>query len=357
LNHWPIASGFGQQRPATRWNPTRVPSGTEFVGDQVCATCHKEIATAQLKTSMGVALETVADSVILSANPSLSFRSGNYFYEIKRQGKQSVFMVTDGTATLALPILYAFGQGKAGQTYVMEYDGAFYEGRVSYYSALRGLDYTIGAPSEPPRTLKEALGRRLSKDDALKCFACHSTGAVSGGQLHLDKLVPGIRCEACHGPGREHVAALKAGQPAAKLIFNPARLSGDELSQDYCASCHRGSEEFSLLRSMGFNNVRFQPYRIFNSKCYSDDARISCTACHNPHETPRQEAAFYDAKCLACHQARDKAKTSEPSAARCRVGTKDCTNCHMPKLEPPGAHFKFTDHRIRIAKPGEPFPD
>jgi hypothetical protein len=28
----------------------------------------------------------------------------------------------------------------------------------------------------------------------------------------------------------------------------------------------------------------------------------------------------------------------------------------MPKVDLPGSHFKFTDHRIRIAKPGEQYP-
>jgi hypothetical protein len=28
----------------------------------------------------------------------------------------------------------------------------------------------------------------------------------------------------------------------------------------------------------------------------------------------------------------------------------------MPKVEIPGAHFQFTDHRIRIVRPGEKFP-
>jgi len=27
----------------------------------------------------------------------------------------------------------------------------------------------------------------------------------------------------------------------------------------------------------------------------------------------------------------------------------------MPKVELPGAHFKFTDHRIRIARQGEAY--
>jgi cytochrome c554/c'-like protein len=342
------------QQPARRWHPTRVPSGSSFIGDQICLECHKERVIAQRKSSMGMAM--VAESLIFSAHPLMTFKNGNYKYEIARRNKESFYSVTDGKETITLPILFAFGQGKAGQTYVLRYESEFYESLVSYYNQIKGLDFTIGAPRNVPASLKEALGRRLSKNDTLNCFNCHATGAVSGGQLQLEKMTPGIRCEACHGPGGAHVAAGKAGEPNAGLIFNPARLSGDELTQDFCAACHRGNEEFSLLRSLEINNVRFQPYRIFKSKCYSDDRRISCTACHNPHEQLNEAAAYYDAKCLSCHQSKG-ARGGGGDAPRCRVGAKDCSSCHMPKIEPPGAHFKFTDHYIRIVKSNEAYPN
>jgi hypothetical protein len=356
-----LSLGFDQnaqtQQSARRWYPTRVPSGAGFVGDQVCAECHKERVIAQRKSSMGMAMEPVAESLILTARPVMTFEVGNYKYEIARRDKQSFYAVTDGKETITLPILYAFGQGKAGQTYVLQYEGEYFESLVSYYNEIKGLDFTIGAARKIPGSLKEAIGRRMSRPDAVRCFSCHSTGAVSGGQLQLDKLVPGIRCEACHGPGGAHAAAGKAGQPNAGLIFNPSQLSGDELSQDFCASCHRGNEEFSLLKSMEINNVRFQPYRIFKSKCYSDDRRISCTACHNPHEALNEEPAYYDAKCLSCHQSGVKRAAGGPGAPGCRVGAKNCASCHMPKIEPPGAHFKFTDHHIRIVKSNEAYPN
>jgi Cytochrome c554 and c-prime len=316
---------------------------------------------------MGMAMESVAESIILSAHPVMTFEIGNYKYEIARRDSQSFYTVTDGKEKITLPVLYAFGQGKAGQTYVLQYDGAYFESLVSYYDEIKGLDFTLGAARTVPGSLKEAIGRRMSRTDTLKCFSCHSTGAVSGGRLQLDKLVPGVRCEACHGPGGAHAAAGKSGQPNAGLIFNPSRLSGDELSQDFCASCHRGNEEFSLLRSFEINNVRFQPYRIFKSKCYSDDRRISCTACHNPHEALKEDAAYYDAKCLSCHQSGVKNMRAAASSAAsadapimagsCRVGAKNCSSCHMPKIEPPGAHFKFTDHYIRIVKSNEAYPN
>ena len=44
-----------------------------------------------------------------------------------------------------MPIVYAFGQGKMGQTYVLQHDGKFYESLVSFYAEPKALDFTIGA--------------------------------------------------------------------------------------------------------------------------------------------------------------------------------------------------------------------
>jgi hypothetical protein len=312
---------------------------------------------------MALAMEPVANSKVLLDNPVMTFRSGPYVYEIRRQGDGSLYKVTDGKETIALPIVYAFGQGKAGQTYVLEYEGAYYESLVSYYNEVRGLDFTIGAPRTVPESLKKALGRRLSDGDVANCFSCHSTGGVVAGKLRLETMAPGIRCEACHGPGGPHAEAARKKEPSGGLIYNPRVLSGDQMSQDFCASCHRGNDEFGLLHTMEINNVRFQPYRIFHSKCYSDDKRISCTACHDPHEPLRRDAAFYDSRCTACHAVKGKSAPVRTQAraqgteVACKVATKDCVSCHMPKIGPPAAHFKFTDHFIRVVKPGEAYPN
>ncbi len=349
-----IASGqIGSPR---RWNPRRAPSNAVFLGDNACSDCHKKIFLSHGQSGMAISMEPVAESTVLSANPKLKFQNGPYAYEIKRDGQQSLYSVTDGKDTISVPIVYAFGQGRMGQTYVLQRDGNFYESLVSFYNEPKALDFTIGAPRNVPDSLIKAFGRLLPPNEVISCFSCHSTGAVGGNGLQLEKFVHGIRCEGCHGPGGEHVAAVKSGESGVSKIFNPGRLSGDELTQEFCASCHRGSEEFALLQSFEMTNVRFQPYRIFHSKCYSDDKNISCTACHNPHEPLNEDAAYYDSKCLACHSVKRKpvAQGSPPS---CPVSTKDCTSCHMPKIELKTAHFKFTDHFIRIVKPGEKYPN
>lgn len=358
-------SSGGNTSASTTWRPRK--SDAKYVGPQACTKCHAEEAAHQHLTAMGKALEPVATSEILRSHPKLTFRSGPYAYQIIRRGDQSLYTVTDGIGTIAEPILYSFGQGKAGQTYVFQHNGSFYESRLSYYREIQGLDWTIGYPRDVPPSLDVAAGRAISADEARSCFTCHATAATSGLQLQLDRLIPGVSCEACHGPGGQHVTAMEAKKLRNKLIFNPGNMQPDELSQEFCGSCHRSAEQVMSNRMLrGVVNVRFQPYRIFTSRNHDPgDIRLTCTACHDPHDNPKQEELFYDAKCFACHHSGEslksaklaKAELDEGRAAKpCPISKSLCVSCHMPKVDIPGSHFRFTDHRIRTVKAGEPFP-
>jgi hypothetical protein len=354
--------------PATTlpWRSDKPFKEAGYVGGEACAECHVREFKSYHDAAMARALQTAADSLILKSHARLTFRVGPYSYEIIRDGDRSIYSVSDGKRSIAVPILYSFGQGKAGQTYVLEYKGAFYESRVSYYRALDGLDFTIGYPRTVPSSLEEALGRAISLDETLSCFGCHATASSFGKRLQLEQMIPGVSCEACHGPGRDHIAAMEAGREETR-IFNPGKMSPDELSQEFCGSCHRSVEQvLNMPQQGGINNVRFQPYRLFTSRGHDPtDPRLSCIACHNPHEHLKEDVAYYDAKCLACHQtkaelspaARKVALAKDRTAKACPISDRNCVTCHMPKVDLPGAHLKFTDHRIRIARPGEPYPN
>ena len=350
---------------STTWRPV---GNVKYAGPQACVKCHEQESTHQHTTAMGKAVEPAAASEVLKSNPRLTFSSGPYRYEIVRRGQSSFYNVSDGSNTFSEPIAYSFGQGKAGQTYVFQHNGDFYESRVSYYRDLQGLDWTMGYPTTVPPSLEIAAGRQLSTDETRDCFGCHGTGATNGSKLQLARLIPGVTCEACHGPGADHVAAMEAKKLEDKKIFNPGKMAPDEMSQEFCGSCHRSAEQVMAIRALrGIVSVRFQPYRMFTSKGHDpDDPRMTCTACHDVHKDPLKEEAFYDEKCFACHRSAASLKsekiaqteTSEGrTAGACPVAAAKCVSCHMPKVEVPGSHFQFTDHRIRIAKAGDPFPN
>lgn len=336
-----------------------------YAGSKACASCHAEQSRSQHLVSMANAMQPVAECPILIEHPKLTFREEPYSYQIIREGNRSIYTVTDGKETLTVPLSYAFGLGEAGQTYVFERDGRFYESRVSFFRKINGLDLTMGAQSTKPKTLEEAAGRQQDAQDARECFACHTTGGVRANKLHLETLTPGIQCENCHGAAAEHVASLQKG--GAKPVI-PAKLhdlSTEELS-DFCGGCHRTWSKIALSGPHGILNVRFQPYRLTNSKCYdSADPRIRCTACHDVHQDLERNASAYDSKCVACHSGANRTahvaaalnKAAGPQQKACPVAKKNCTTCHMPKYELPGAHYQFTDHTIRVVKAGAPYPN
>jgi hypothetical protein len=359
----PMATDERLERPG--WWPTRPwPSRNDLVGDQVCAKCHAEKTATQRTTPMAQAARAAQAATILRANPSMTGKRGLYYYTISQTPKGSLYSVTDGTTTSSAPIAWAFGIGHKGQTYVYAKDGAYYESEMSFYSQLHGLEVTTGHQSRSPARVTDALGTLLDPQTARKCFSCHMTGAFTSEKgLLPGSAIPGVTCEACHGPGQAHAVMMQQlpaeSAPGTDLkILNPRSLS-PVASVDFCGACHRTWTDVYEQVVRGVVNARFQPYRLENSKCWAEgDARLTCIACHDPHQELVHDAAAYDQKCLACHQP-GKAGTARNvhQGKSCPVEKRDCVTCHMPKVNVPVMHSAFTDHWIRIVRKGQPYPD
>ena len=333
-----------------------------------CASCHPEEARFQSKTPMGVGMQLPPDQAILKAHPRMTMGWRGFTYTVERKGDRSIYSVSDGSNSLDLPIEYAFGVHT--QTYVLQYQGRFLESMVSYYSTIGSLAPTMGPDVGTPRNLVEALGREQSMADVVKCFGCHSSGAVADGRLQLEAIRPGLDCEHCHTGATEHMESFAKG----KAGVVPERL-GQKAAEDmanFCGGCHRTWETVVRTRSFGETDVRFQPYRLSLSKCFlGNDRRANCTACHNPHvDLVRDDPKRYDSKCLACHGSSSPTRTQTETAGKnnsaapsrglmekaCPVAEEGCTSCHMPKVELPGGHALFCDHYIRVVRQGEPYP-
>jgi hypothetical protein len=304
-----------------------------------CAACHVQGRT-QPSTSMGRAAETPQGSAILSANPLLTFKADKYSYRIERRGDQSFYSVTDGKQTLEVPIAWAVGAGRIGQTYVFEKDGEYFESHVSFFSDTKGLDITIGHQDIRPKDLMQAAGKRIGPAGMMNCFACHATNAVDGGKLTLEKSLPGVQCVHCHEAAPKHLAGLSEGELHLDEMKKLSTMPPEDVLT-FCGKCHRTPADVTT-NANDPNTVRFAPYRLALSKCYDlADRRITCLSCHDPHQEVEQDQTHYDSKCLSCHGG------GKPAAHACKVAKKDCSTCHMPKLELPGTHHQFVDHKIQ----------
>ena len=353
---WLAATLPSQKSPpaSSAHHPDQPPA---LVGTKVCAECHSSEAATQIETPMAHAGKLAADSEVLRTNTDMSVRLGPYRYQIRYQGGRAIYSVSDGNQTISVPLLLALGDGVGGQTYVFERNGGYWEARVSFYASINGLDVTIGQRNAPHGSVEEAIGREMTPEGAADCFGCHFTGAVSNGRLHVAQMTPGVTCEHCHGPGARHVAAMKKGNLQQLFITNPAHLSpGDSVK--FCGSCHRTIQDVHALGLRSTVTIRFQAYRLVLSRCWNpNDPRITCLACHDPHQDLTNDLSFYDSKCLACHLQQTGSKpTPEHPGAACPVSTSGCVKCHMPRGELPGGHTVFTDHFIHVAKPDESYP-
>lgn len=345
--------------------PTKVNrSSEEFVGSAVCAKCHAHIASVQETTPMAQSLTKASNSGVLRSHSSLEFESGQYEYEIATAGSESTYTVTDGTRTISAALIWAFGDGQVGQSYLFQNGGQWYEARASFFGSLNSLHFTPGRALPSPQDLKEARSRMVSSTDVMRCFKCHATGVTSDRTVSTANLFLGISCEACHGPGARHVAEMQTEIFAAgasvfekegRLIVNPGLLDPND-SVDFCGACHGTWWDVRLTGNSGIDLLLSPPYRLEESKCWGKGtARLTCVACHDPHAPRERQAAYYDAKCSECHSA-GASISGDPPARTCPVGKTKCVSCHMPKIELPSFHHNFTDHRIRIVHPGESFP-
>lgn len=326
-----------------------------------CTGCHAAETKGQIDTPMGRAMQWPDANLLFKTHRELTFRKGAYTYTVQTKDNQPVYSVTDGTRTISLPIHWSFGKG--AQTWVLEKDGQLLESMVSYYPSIDGLEITTGDSDLTPQNLDEAVGRKLRVSEPKDCFGCHSTGSVSKGKLHLETIQPGVTCEHCHSGATSHMVSAVQGEAYGTAPPDLRKLSTEDIS-NFCGQCHRSWETVVRSTWRGEVDVRFQPYRLANSKCFDGtDPRISCIACHNPHQDLVRDESSYDSRCLACHASKNDSANgaaqpmSHRDAPACSVASSNCVSCHMPKVKLPNGLMTFHDHEIRIVKPGAPYPD
>jgi hypothetical protein len=317
-----------------------------------CATCHHAVAATYASAPMRHAIEPTGASTVLNTHPNLSVQLHGYSYIVQTKDGQSTYTVSDGKHSIALPVRWSFGEH--AQTWVIEKDGQMYESLVSYYPRAKELATTPGDEQITPHDLTKAMGRQLPTGEIHACFSCHASNVTFGEAMVPTKLSPGIDCERCHSGSLTHM--VDAEHDNFKTIPASLKHLNAEQVSDLCGQCHRTFDGAMRNHWRGSAFVRFQPYRLALSKCFiGSDPRISCLACHDPHQPANRNIAFYDAKCLACH-ARGKPASAGITPKLCPIAKQNCTTCHMPRVELAGGHAQFTDHFIRIVATGESYP-
>ncbi len=343
--------------------------GVAYIGDEVCARCHAEIASAYRNHPMGRSMTTAtveapeADGVVFEAGDtiySILRRGGRVFHQETRRDEAGGVARTDEAE-----VRYVLGSGTRGRSFLVERDGVLSQSPIAWYAQQKSWDLAPGY-----RNINWHFDRRIT----IGCLFCHTNRVemAEGRPAVFHGL--SIGCERCHGPGELHARRPEAIGGKDMTIVNPADLTPPALRESVCEQCHlQGSERTSLRGRSPFDYRPGLPFDAFvqvssarsatrrlvavrsgkssrcaTSRCYRESSgRLGCISCHDPHRLPGPEerVAHFRGRCLECHTDRG---CSLPGAARlARSPDDDCTACHMPRRSTTTiAHTAQTLHSI-----------
>ena len=215
-----------------------------YVGDDACRSCHRDKVetfhrTAHYLTSQVADKDSIAGkfspdaNILKTSNPNLFFRmdvNDKGFFQTAVEGEPPY------TTSRTERFDFVIGSGGKGQTYLFWKGDQLFQLPVSYW---RELGQWVNSPGY--RDGVANFGRPI----IARCLECHASYFESlpppDNRYSKTGFVPGIICEKCHGPGREHAQrhSSKSAPAFGAATVNPARLSRDR-QIDLCAWCHAG---------------------------------------------------------------------------------------------------------------------
>ena len=359
-----------------------------FVSSDTCVECHPDQAAEWQASHHRLAMERPDETTVLADFDGSSF---THFEEtlrfLTRDGEYFVSMERPGEETKEFAVRYTFGADPL-QQYLIEGSG----GRLQCLTAAWDVNQKRWFHLYPDQD--------ISPDDALHwtgryqvwnhmCASCHTTDLRKNYDVDSDAYQTtwseiSVQCQACHGPGEDHVEWARSlpegATPDPSQYSLAVEFKGREPETEIqaCAPCHSRRQtvtadgrqgggyydEFmvqtlsdGLYHADGQILEEVYVYGSFiQSKMYHEGVR--CSDCHNPHSLELHRPG--NAVCVRCHTTSAPAefpemKTGEYDTEKHHFHPADsdgaqCANCHAPErtymvVDP------RRDHSFRVPRP------
>jgi predicted CXXCH cytochrome family protein len=369
------------------------PNGTTISGQSVayapeqrCLGCHMAQAALWQNSHHELAMQEATSATVLGDFNDVTFTAFGVttrFYQ-----KDGAYWInTQGAdgAYADFAVKYTFGVDPLQQYLVAMPNGRFQAFTVAWDVVQKRWFHLYPDAEIPPNDPLHWTRRHFTWNSS--CAECHSTDLQSNynltaGQYATQWAAINVGCQACHGPGEQHVQWAEHGDKAVEttkgLIVDYPGMTTEQLTEN-CAPCHARRHPISPNDRTGEPFLdHFMPELLTEGRYYADgqildevfiygsfvqskmaQQGVRCTDCHEPHGlTLRAEG---NALCVQCHQptpptarfAGLQAKsydTAEHHFHRPGSAGAQCVNCHMPArtymvIDP------RRDHSFRIPRP------
>ena len=385
----------------------------EYVGLKNCTSCHEQEYEDWQKSDHHLAMNPATEEFVLGDFDNAEFDHFGQEFRFFRKGEEFWVNAQDEDGEYRdMKIEYTFGHEPL-QQYLIPFDGGKYQAlQVCWDSRTKeegGQRWYHLYPDEPVPHDDLLHWTRRHFNWNYMCADCHSTNLKKNfdpDTLTYDTTWTdmNVTCEACHGPGSEHVkwaeaegkkasgtasgtdlaaakayikskglvVRLKEPEEGAWMIDQETNLPKrsvplkSNVQVETCARCHshRQLMEPSYTAGQSFHDTH-QP-SIISDRLYHHDGQIKeevyvygsyvqsamfhagvrCSDCHNPHSMKLKLPG--NALCLQCHQG--ELNTPAHHFHPMDSTGASCVECHMPETPYMGHDFR-RDHSIRIPRP------
>jgi len=359
------------------------PSAEAYAGSVSCRPCHEEFYRLWASSRHGLAMQpyTAAFAAQNLSPQTTPVHIGDYTY-LAQLGQNQGWVLEQGPpGKRKYPIAHVMGgknvyyfltsmsRGRL-QVLPVAYD---VHGRKWFDTAASGVRHFGRARPDSPLHWTDPFYTFNTS-----CHGCHVSQLSTNYDPATDSYKttwtePGINCQTCHGPGREHVELCLSAEPNHPpnqlKIISTGGFTAEQLNS-MCASCHakfiplspsfrpgeRFFDHFDLVtlehpdfypdgRDLG-ENYTYTSWRM--SRC-AESGALACTHCH----TSSGRYKFHDgdrpgSACLPCHR-KIVDRPSEHSHHRPDSPGNSCVACHMPKSR--FARMARSDHSMRPPVP------
>ncbi|MEO8766655.1 MAG: cytochrome c3 family protein [Ginsengibacter sp.] len=325
----------------------------QFAGSATCAKCHNKIYESHLHTGHHLtSIEAAEKYVKGSFNKSdnkYQYDANLYVAMEKRDSGLYQVAYLNGVEKIAKRFDIVVGSAARGQTFLSWQGNHLYQLPIAYFTATDQWSNSPGYPNQA------AFNRPVTS----RCLECHSTYANTISlpgkepeEFDHARMLYGVDCEKCHGPGAKHVEyqTQNPKEPIGKYIVNPAMLSRKQ-NLDLCALCHGGrlrktKPSFEFVAGDKLSDYFFRDTTspdtksidvhgnqfglLSESSCFQNSAQLTCITCHNPHESERGKVAVFSQKCMACHN-KEHGNFCKINPTLVNSISSNCIDCHMPR--------------------------
>ncbi len=374
----PAGLAEAQVKPA---DPGLLPELSLYAGSQSCIECHGKFYQLWSTSRHGLAMQPYTPEFARAnlAAPTKDLVIGKYRYRADIGPQAGWVLETDPKGKKKkYPMLHALGgknvyyflapmaRGRL-QTLPVAYD---VRSKQWFDTAASGVRHFGSELPEEPVNWKE-----WPYTFNTACFNCHVSQFSSNYDLAADTYgttwaEPGINCETCHGPSKEHNEVMQAappGQAPPDLKIISVKKFTHAQHNASCGSCHAkmsplttvfppGDRFFDHFDLVTLENPDYYPDGHDRGENYTyttwllspcvKAGQLDCIKCHTSSGRYRfkDEAKANDA-CLPCHAERVAKAAEHIHHPPDKQGAPSrCVSCHMPMTA--FARMNRSDHSM-----------